>query len=70
MIAAPCRELTKTSSTWRWGKEEEEAFVSLKEKPTNSELIAYFNKDADTEVIVDASPVGLGAILSQRQSNG
>ena len=27
--------------------------------------MAYFNKDWETEVIVDASPVGLGAVLGQ-----
>ena len=29
--------------------------------------MAYFDKDAKTEVIADASPVGLGAILTQEQ---
>ena len=32
--------------------------------------MAYFSQDAETHVIVDASPVGLGAILSQKQSDG
>lgn len=32
--------------------------------------MAYFKQDAETHVIDDASPVGLGAILSQKQSDG
>ena len=32
--------------------------------------MAYFNQDAETHVIIDASPVGLGAIMSQKQADG
>jgi len=32
-------------------------------------MLAYFDQDAETVVISDASPVGLGAILTQKQHN-
>ena len=32
--------------------------------------MAYFDLNAKTRVIVDASPVGLGAILTQQQKDG
>ena len=32
--------------------------------------MAYYNPSAETHLIVDASPCGLGAILNQKQSNG
>ena len=35
-----------------------------------SETLGYFNKDAPTQVIADASPVELGAVLTQKQKNG
>lgn len=44
--------------------------MSLKRQLVSSHAIAYFNEDAETHAIVDASPVGLGAILSHKQSDG
>ena len=32
--------------------------------------MCYYQPNADTKVIVDASPVGLGAILTQKQEDG
>ena len=32
--------------------------------------MAFYNPDATTQIITDASPVGLGAILTQQQENG
>ena len=32
--------------------------------------MAFYNPDATTQIITDASPVGLGAILPQQQENG
>ena len=32
--------------------------------------MAFFNKDLETRLIVDASPVGLGAVLVQKQPDG
>lgn len=40
---------------------------STKSKAT---VLAYDNPAAETTVTVDASPVGVGAILSQKQSDG
>ena len=69
-LSEPLRRLTRNNAPWVWNDEQEAAFKRLKEELTNTKLMAYFNKDAETEVMVDASPVGLGAILSQRQKNG
>ena len=42
----------------------------LKEILLASEALSYFNANAYTEVTTDASPVGVGAVLMQRQSDG
>ena len=64
-ISEPLRHLTKTGMPFVFGKEQKEAIVELKKCLSNSESLGYFNKDAPTQVIADASPVGLGAVLTQ-----
>ena len=44
-----------------WGSEHERTFQELKQQLASAPVLAYFDKDTHTRVIVDASPVGLGA---------
>ena len=55
---------------WRWEKTERDSFCELKRRLGNRNVLAYFCPSAETQLVVDASPVGLGAILLQRQSTG
>ena len=48
-----------------WGPQQQHAFDRLKARMATSEVMKYFNLSLKTELIVDASPVGLGAILMQ-----
>ena len=64
-ITEPLRELTKNGVPFVFGKEQKRAFAELKTRLGQAETLAYFDIDAKTRVITDASPVGLGAILSQ-----
>ena len=43
--------------------------ISEAEKWTVSqvEILGYYDKDAETRVITDASPVGLGAVLTKKK---
>ena len=43
------------------------AFQVLKDELAKTVTLAYFDKEAPTKVIADASPVGLGAVLVQKQ---
>ena len=49
---------------WQWTKVEKGAFESLKEL-ISTRCMGYFRVDWETELITDASPVGLGAVLCQ-----
>ena len=66
-ISEPLRRLTKKGVTFKWGPEQESSFQKLKSMLTNAETLAYFDQSAPTQVISDASPVGLGAVLVQQQ---
>ena len=69
-ITAPLRELTHKNSTWSWMTKHQKAFDTLKEKLQSAPALAYFDMLKSTEILVDASPVGLGAILTQKDGNG
>ena len=42
------------------------SFQSLNSALANAPVLAYFDKDANTSVVADASPVGVGAVLIQK----
>lgn len=69
-ISAPIRQLTHKNAKWVWGPEEQHAFACLKACMATPEVMKYFNPSLETELIVDASPVGLGAILTQFTADG
>ena len=46
-----------------------QAFTELKSRLSNAQTLAYFDRSAPTQVIADAGPVGLGAVLVQWQNN-
>ena len=68
IVAEPLRKLTRSNEKFIWGPEQDCAFETLKMKLSNIGKLAHFQKGAPTEIVVDASPVGLGAILVQEQA--
>lgn len=67
-ISELLRELTRKDVPFKWGTEQGAAFEILKSKLGRAETLAYFDRNAKaTKLITDASPVGLGAVLTQFQ---
>jgi len=66
-VAEPLRRLTQKGVHFEFGEEQKNAFNELKRRLSSAETRGYFDKDAKTLIIADASPVGLGAILIQEQ---
>ena len=77
-IARPLTDLIPTTSRtknkkkknvpeWRWGKEQEDAFQTLKSCLVSPPVLAYPDFDLPFEVHTDASFHGLGAVLYQTQ---
>ena len=69
-VTDPLRKLLKKNTPWVWSQAQQGAFQELKDLLLSSKTLAYFDPDAYTEVVTDASPVGLGAVILQRQPNG
>lgn len=61
----PLDKLTHKDQPWCWTTEHDHAVSQLKETLTNAPVTAYFDPEKESEISVDASPVGLAAILSQ-----
>lgn len=59
------RELIKKGETFKWTEERTKAFEELKKVLCNGSVLGFFDPGNDTILIVDASPVGLGAVLVQ-----
>jgi hypothetical protein len=66
-IAEPLNLLMRKNQPFSWGPEQDAAFEKLKPCLANNTNLAYFDVNAETQVIADASPVGLGAVLIQKQ---
>ena len=66
-ISEPLRELTRKNSKWDWTEKHQRSFEMLRNSLVNHEVLAYYRPGEPIKLIVDASPVGLGAILAQKQ---
>lgn len=64
-VAEPLRRLTNKEAPWVWNREQEVAFVRLKELVTSAPVLRYFDTNKDVVIQCDSSSVGLGAVLMQ-----
>ena len=66
-IAAPISALVKApQSRFHWSQEAEKAFTELKRQFTTAPVLTHPDPSIPFVVEVDASDVGVGAVLSQR----
>lgn len=64
-VSEPLRRLTKKGVPFEWNQEQQHAFDLLKTSLSNHSVLGYYDVNDRTQVIADASPVGLGAVLIQ-----
>ena len=69
-LAEPLRKLTGKDVPWCLGENEQRSYDALKQAITSTDVMAYYKENAETNLLVDVSPFGLGAILTQKQPNG
>ena len=62
--------LLQKSSSWFWGPREEEAFKKAKDLLGSPRVLAHFDPSRKLVLSCDASPFGLGAVLSQVMEDG
>ena len=64
-IVAPLRDVTHKGVQFKWEDVHQAALDRLKRSLTSDEVMAYFDPSKKSILLVDASPVGLGAVLTQ-----
>ena len=69
-LLAPLHCLLRKDVPWAWGREQEDAFRESKQLLKSAEVLAHYSADADLVLSCDASPYGVGAVLSQRTKDG
>ena len=66
-LSEPLRRLTRKETPSEFGPEQKKSFECLKQKMAEACTLAYFDKNAPTKIITDASPVGLGTVIVHEQ---
>ena len=66
-ISEPLRQLTRKDAEWRWLERKELALNKLQEAQTGAGVMVNFDPNKDSNILVDASPGGLGAVLTENE---
>ena len=69
-VLAPLYRLLRKGEPWCWGNVESEAFGKAKALLLNSPVLAHFDSQLPVILACDASPTGIGVVLSQRTQQG
>lgn len=70
IIAKPFYDLLRKGATFKFEQEEFQAFELLKKKLVEVPVLAIYSPASETELHCDASGMGFGAVLLQRQKDG
>jgi hypothetical protein len=66
----PLHRLLRNGVQWKWTQEQESAFRKAKKLLTSSAVLVHFDSKLPLVLECDASPAGVGAVLSHRTSDG
>lgn len=66
LISRPLRQLTCNGVKWQWTEEEQSSFERLKAALSTKTTLGYFDPKKPTSILVDGSPIGIGAVLTQK----
>ena len=69
-ILAPLYSLLQKTKSIRWGPAQDKAFKEAKKLLISQNLLTHFDTTRELVLTCDASPYGLGAVLSHRASDG
>ena len=62
-------DLLKKDTEWTWSKEQEDAFISVKQYLVEASVLALPDADKPFSVVCDASNIAIGSALMQKDDN-
>lgn len=67
---APLYQLLRNNVKWQWASAQVKAFQDSKELLTSDSLLVHYDPTKELTLMCDASPYGVGAVLSQIDTKG
>uniref|UniRef100_A0A3B3B4L9 Gypsy retrotransposon integrase-like protein 1 n=1 Tax=Oryzias melastigma TaxID=30732 RepID=A0A3B3B4L9_ORYME len=69
-LLAPLHELLRQNVKWSWHRRHEEAFEKSKRLLNSADVLIHYSADKELVLSCDASPYGVGAVLSHKMEDG
>ena len=69
-ILAPLYSLLQKNTPWNWTQAQQYAFEKSKQMLASNALLTHYDPDKELLLACDASPFGVGAVLSHRMEDG
>ena len=69
-LLAPLYALLQKEVKWNWSEKQQKAFEDVKILLTSDCILVHYDPDKELVLACDASPYGVGAVLSHRDTNG
>ena len=69
-LLAPLHEMTRQNTKWKWGPTQQKAFDESKALLVSSDVLVHYNPELPIILSSDASPYGIGSVLSHRLPDG
>ncbi|XP_075741316.1 uncharacterized protein LOC142790221 [Rhipicephalus microplus] len=69
-VAEPLHRLLDKKATFVWGQTQQRAFESVKELLASNQVLTHYDEKQPLILACDASPYGIGAVLSHRLPGG
>ncbi|XP_015279713.1 PREDICTED: uncharacterized protein K02A2.6-like, partial [Gekko japonicus] len=69
-VAAPLHALLHKDAKWRWGAEQKKAFEGVKSLLSSNAVLTHYDDQKLLVLAADASPYGVGAVLSHVMEDG
>ena len=69
-VLSPLYQLLQKDARWSWGPPQDKAFETVKALLTSDKVLVHYDPTKELVLACDASPYGVGAVLSHRDTDG